>query len=76
MFDAVYIPAYTELLNAAHQAGAKTLSRVDLFVFQGVGTFRFFTADHIGTEQIDAHVIPLRTHFIQQLVSLSTHNMS
>lgn len=71
VFDAVYIPAHTELLNAAHQAGAKTLSGVDLFVFQGVDAFRFFTAECIGSEQIDPHVIPLRTHYIEQLVSLS-----
>ncbi|HSP30774.1 MAG TPA: shikimate dehydrogenase, partial [Halomonas sp.] len=69
VFDAVYIPAHTELLNAAHQAGAKTLSGVDLFVFQGVDAFRFFTADCIASKQIDPHVIPLRTHYIEQLVT-------
>ncbi|MDW0360139.1 shikimate dehydrogenase family protein [Vreelandella venusta] len=71
VFDAVYIPAHTELLNAAHQAGARTLSGVDLFVFQGVDAFRFFTADRINPEQILPHVMPLRTHYIEQLVSLS-----
>ena len=75
VFDAVYIPAHTELLNAAHQAGAKSLSGVDLFVFQGVDAFRFFTAEAIASEQIDAHVIPLRTHYIEQLVSLTAHRM-
>lgn len=73
VFDAVYIPAHTELLNAAHQIGAKTLSGVDLFVFQGVDAFRFFTADRINPEQIGPHVIPLRTHYIEQLVSLSAN---
>lgn len=75
VFDAVYIPAHTELLNAAHQAGAKSLSGVDLFVFQGVDAFRFFTAEAIASEQIDAHVIPLRTHYIEQLVSPAAHRM-
>ncbi|MGY0551748.1 shikimate dehydrogenase family protein [Vreelandella sp. 2A-K22] len=74
VFDAVYIPAHTELLNAAHQAGAKTLSGVDLFVFQGVDAFRFFTADCIASEQIDPHVIPLRTHYIEQLVAPQRSN--
>lgn len=69
VFDAVYIPAHTALLNAADQAGAKTLSGVDLFVFQGVDAFRFFTHGHIAPEQIDQHVIPLRSHYIEQLVS-------
>ncbi|MGQ7262988.1 shikimate dehydrogenase family protein [Vreelandella sp. V005] len=74
VFDAVYIPAHTELLKAAQQAGAKTLSGVDLFVFQGVDAFRFFTHDRIATEQIDPHVIPLRTHYIEQLVSPSAQS--
>lgn len=75
VFDAVYIPAHTKLLNAAQQAGAKTLSGVDLFVFQGVDAFRFFSADCIAPEQIDPHVIPLRTHYIEQLVTPSVHSM-
>nr|WP_273422601.1 shikimate dehydrogenase [Halomonas sp.] len=62
VFDAVYIPAHTELLMAAHRAKAKTLSGVDLFVFQGVDAFRFFTHGHLSAEQITPHVIPLRTH--------------
>ncbi|CAM0554591.1 Quinate/shikimate dehydrogenase (NAD(+)) [Vreelandella titanicae] len=74
VFDAVYIPAHTELLSAAQQAGAKTLSGVDLFVFQGVDAFRFFTADCIASEQIDPHVIPLRTHYIEQLVAPQRSN--
>jgi shikimate dehydrogenase len=75
VFDAVYIPAHTELLNAAYQAGAKTLSGVDLFVFQGVDAFRFFTAGRIPANQIDPHVIPLRTHYIEQLVASSAHSI-
>lgn len=75
VFDAVYIPAHTELLNAAHRAGAKTLSGVDLFVFQGVDAFRFFTADCIPSEQVDPHVIPLRTHYIEQLVTPSARSL-
>ena len=69
VFDAVYIPAHTELLMAAHRAKAKTLSGVDLFVFQGVDAFRFFTHGHLSAEQITPHVIPLRTHDNEQLVS-------
>ncbi|KPQ30864.1 MULTISPECIES: shikimate dehydrogenase family protein [unclassified Halomonas] len=75
VFDAVYIPAHTELLNAAYQAGAKTLSGVDLFVFQGVDAFRFFTAESIDAEQIDPHVIPLRTHYFEQLVTPKASNV-
>ena len=69
VFDAVYIPARTLLLKAARQAGAKTLSGVDLFVFQGIDAFRFFTAGRAASSQIDPHVIPLRAHYIEQLVN-------
>lgn len=69
VFDAVYIPAHTELLTAAEQAGADTLSGVELFVFQGVDAFRFFTADRLSADTIDPHVIPLRAHYIERLVT-------
>lgn len=76
VFDAVYIPAHTELLNAASRANAKTLSGVDLFVFQGVDAFRFFTAGLIDAEQIDPQVIPLRTHYVEQLVTSAAPSSS
>ncbi|MEX2320710.1 MAG: shikimate dehydrogenase, partial [Saccharospirillum sp.] len=49
VFDAVYIPARTELLIAAEQRGAASLSGVDLFVFQGIDAFRFFAGDQTTT---------------------------
>lgn len=75
VFDAVYIPAHTELLNAAAQADAKTLSGVDLFVFQGVDAFRFFISDCIAPEKIEPQVIPLRNYYIDQLVKSTTRTM-
>ncbi|UYF99876.1 MULTISPECIES: shikimate dehydrogenase family protein [unclassified Halomonas] len=69
VFDAVYVPAHTEFLNAATQAGADVLSGVELFVFQGVDAFRFFTADRLSADRIDAHVISLRQHYIDRLVT-------
>lgn len=72
VFDAVYIPAHTELLLAAEAAGARTLSGVDLFVFQGIDAFRFFSEGLVPASQIDPHVIPLRTHYFDQLVSSRT----
>ncbi|MFI0473213.1 shikimate dehydrogenase family protein [Halomonas sp. HMF6819] len=69
VFDAVYVPAHTEFLNAATQAGADVLSGVELFVFQGVDAFRFFTADRLSADSIDAHVISLRQHYIERLVT-------
>lgn len=68
VFDAVYIPARTELLLAAEEHGAATLSGVDLFVFQGIDAFRFFAGDQTTTATIDAQVSSLRDHYFQQLV--------
>lgn len=72
VFDAVYIPAHTELLMAASHAKASTLSGVDLFVFQGIDAFKFFAQDRIDTKQVDQHVITLRNHYIEQLLASQT----
>lgn len=68
VFDAVYIPARTELLIAAEQCGAATLSGVDLFVFQGIDAFRYFAGNQTTTAAIDAQVDSVRDHYFQQLV--------
>ncbi|WP_394168433.1 shikimate dehydrogenase family protein [Saccharospirillum alexandrii] len=68
VFDAVYIPARTELLVAAEQQGAATLSGVDLFVFQGIDAFRFFAGEQTTSAAIDARVASVRDHYFQQLV--------
>ena len=68
VFDAVYIPARTELLIAAEEVGAVTLSGVDLFVFQGIDAFRFFAGSQATTAAIDAQVSSVRDHYFRQLV--------
>lgn len=68
VFDAVYIPARTELLIAAEECGAATLSGVDLFVFQGIDAFRFFAGSQATTAAIDAQVSSVRDHYFRQLV--------
>lgn len=68
VFDAVYIPARTELLIAAEHQGAATLSGVDLFVFQGIDAFRFFAGVQTTATEIDAQVSSVREHYFKQLV--------
>ncbi|WP_028672704.1 shikimate dehydrogenase family protein [Saccharospirillum impatiens] len=68
VFDAVYIPARTDLLMAAEQHGAAALSGVDLFVFQGIDAFRFFASNQTPTTTIDAQVTSVRDHYFKQLV--------
>ncbi|MGL3828165.1 shikimate dehydrogenase family protein [Candidatus Pelagibacter communis] len=50
IFDAVYIPAETELIKQAKQAGLKIISGIDLFIFQGVEGFIIFS-DHENLRQ-------------------------
>ncbi len=68
VFDAVYIPAQTELLQAASACGADTLSGVELFVYQGIDAFRRFSAGQIVDHLIDPHVHPIRDYYYRQLV--------
>lgn len=68
VFDAVYIPAETVLLTAAEAAGAATLSGVDLFVYQGVDAFRFFSKGQVSAVQLEAEILAVRDHFFQRLL--------
>lgn len=68
VFDAVYIPAETVLLTAARAAGAATLSGVDLFVYQGVDAFRFFSEGKVATAPLDSAIPAVRDHYFRQLL--------
>lgn len=68
VFDAVYIPARTQLLKAAESCDAATLSGVELFVYQGIDAFRHFAAELIESHLIDPHVNAIRDHYYRQLV--------
>ena len=46
-FDAVYIPLDTEFLTCAKAAGLQLVSGFDLFFFQGIDAFEFFTRSQI-----------------------------
>jgi 3-dehydroquinate dehydratase/shikimate dehydrogenase len=43
VFDAIYNPIQTNLLNAARAAGAKTVTGVEMFVRQAAGQFQAWT---------------------------------
>ncbi len=43
VFDTVYNPVETLLLNDARQAGAKTIDGVSMFVNQGLAQFKLLT---------------------------------
>ncbi|WP_299257838.1 shikimate dehydrogenase [uncultured Kushneria sp.] len=68
IFDAVYVPAETELLMAARQRGMTVLSGVDLFVFQGVDAFRWFAASSEAEARIVQQTPTLRAHYHRELI--------
>lgn len=67
VFDAVYVPANTEFLQGARKAGCKLLSGVDLFVFQGLDAFKFFTASLSLTDRVDLETKSLHSYYMGKL---------
>ena len=43
IFDAVYTPAKTNFIKKGEQVGAKIISGIDLFIFQAIDAFLYFT---------------------------------
>ncbi len=50
VFDTVYNPAETRLLKDAKEAGARTISGLDMFVNQAAAQFKLFTGRDANTE--------------------------
>ena len=66
IFDVVYTPAKTDFINKGEQVGAKIISGIDLFIFQAIDAFLYFTEkknDHNLTNHIDK----LRKHYFDKL---------
>ena len=66
IFDAVYTPSKTNFINKGEQIGAKIISGIDLFIFQAIDAFLYFTEkknDHNLTNHIDK----LRKHYFDKL---------
>ena len=57
VFDTVYNPAETLLLNQAKEAGAKTIDGISMFVNQGLAQFKLFTGQEGNTELMRGTVI-------------------
>ncbi|MBY5985616.1 shikimate dehydrogenase [Halomonas sp. DP5Y7-2] len=68
IFDAVYVPAVTEFVAAARQAGAGVMSGVSLFVFQGVDAFKRFCEDEHQRAAADEQAASLFAHYRRELL--------
>ena len=66
IFDSVYTPAKTNFIKKGEQVGAKIISGIDLFIFQAIDAFLYFTEkknDHI----LKNHINKLRKHYFDKL---------
>mgnify|MGYP003638999498 CR=1 FL=1 len=68
IFDAVYVPAVTEFISAAKQAGAAVVSGVSLFVYQGVDAFKLFCEDEAKRKAADQQSTTLFAHYRRELL--------
>lgn len=68
IFDAVYVPAVTEFIAAAREAGAEVMSGVGLFVFQGVDAFKLFCEDSSKRAAAEEQAATLFAHYKRELL--------
>ena len=69
IFDAVYVPATTDFIRQAGDVGARVMSGVHLFVFQGVDAFRVFCDDEARRAEVDSQAASLLLHYQRVLMS-------
>ena len=62
VFDTVYNPAETLLLNQAKQVGAKTIDGISMFVNQGLAQFKLFTNTDGNAELMREMVLGCLSH--------------
>lgn len=68
LFDAVYVPARTELIQAAENLGLPVLTGVDLFVYQGLNAYRFFADSEQVDHVLDDNAQAIREYYFERLL--------
>ena len=68
IFDAVYIPAETEFIKQAKQAGLKIISGIDLFIFQGMEGFIIFSDQENLRQNLYKNVEKIREFYFNKLI--------
>ena len=67
IFDAVYTPAKTNFIKKGEQVGAKIISGIDLFIFQAIDAFLYFTENKENNHDLTDHIHKLRKHYFDKL---------
>ncbi len=68
-FDAVYTPAMTTFLKNSQQSGAKIITGIDLFLFQGIESFIIFTEQEKLRKKIMSNYHKIRDYFFKKLIT-------
>ena len=67
IFDVVYTPAKTDFINKGERVGAKIISGIDLFIFQAIDAFLYFTENKENNHDLTNHIHKLRKHYFDKL---------
>ena len=68
IFDAIYVPAETEFIKQAKIAGVKTISGIDLFIFQGIEGFILFSNQENLRENLYRNIEKIREFYFKKLI--------
>ena len=67
IFDSVYTPGKTNFIKIGEQVGAKIISGIDLFIFQAIDAFLYFTENKENNHDLTNHIHKLRKHYFDKL---------
>ena len=68
-FDAVYTPAMTTFLKNSKKSGAKIITGIDLFLFQGIEAFIIFIEQEKLRKNIMSNYNKIRGYFFKKLIA-------
>ena len=68
-FDVVYTPAMTTFLKNSEKSGAKIITGNDLFLFQGIESFKIFTKQEKLRKKIMSNYDKIREYYFKKLIT-------
>ena len=68
-FDVVYTPAMTTFLKNSEKSGAKIITGIDLFLFQGIESFIIFTEQEKLRKRIMSNYDKIREYYFKKLIT-------
>ena len=68
-FDVVYTPAMTTFLKNSENSGAKIITGIDLFLFQGIESFIIFTEQEKLRKKIMSNYNNIRKYYFKKLIT-------